>query len=353
MKSCRITYPARGGGYKTSSYTTGALEAIHDKRREFGFGAPRLVAFDMDGPLVVPADDLAKTYYDILHPGVGGEKFSQTSDSVLAAVERGECPYGFTLVAIAKYQNGGILDHAILRSVGRHARLTPGANEVRGFASISDCGFTVVTTAYGPTASEVCSRLGVHDCLAIEFDSTGNLKSFTGGYGETKALRRQLAGRMNERSVIFIGDSWTDVGSTENPGPLEHFRYNGAGSISFNPRNAKVNPAASANVYSDNLLGVMPLIGDGIGAPDWIVFNGEEPKDENLVQEEILSGKAMTDIINENAEENLPRADMLLNIRMDCGLGSEPLFDMSEMDVDEYVAKVIEEHSGFIQALKS
>jgi len=341
-----MTYP-ENGGYIT--VTTDSLNALYDKRDELMGEKPRKVLFsDMDG--VLEPDDLALTYWGLLDPEHGEAKFRETSDAVLVPAGQGRCPYGFTLVVIAKY---GPLYEGVLRAVGRNVRLTPGAEMFARMLKEAAVDDVVATTcAYDASAEEVCKRVGINEYSSIEFDADGRLKVFIGGKGKTKAAREWL-GKKNlpDSDAFVLGDSWTDFNIVQDFRP---------GSVMFNPKYPEINVLASANVYSPDLRGVVQVFDvkrtfaqDTEITPEWVVFRGEKEKPEDLVREEMDTAKRMRERIASEVEAGFPRSEMLRIIRESEGLGKGAAFDMSEMDVSRCVETVIERHAEFLQALKS
>ncbi len=344
MRKFRLTYPLNGG-YRTD--TVDSLNALYDMRDMFLGERPRKVLFtDMDG--VLEPDDLALTYWSLIDPEHGEEKFKQTSSAVLVPADEGRCPYGFTLVVIAEY---GPLYEGILRAVGRNVRLTPGADRFVDLLKEAGIGDVVATTcAYEASAEEVCNRIGIRDCYSIELEH-GYLLAFTGGHGKNMAVREWLGNRdLQKEDGFVLGDSWTDFDM------VQEFR---PGSVMFNPKYPQINGLASVNVYSPDLRGVVPVFDTGRKlaemdvAPEWVVFLGENGKPGEIFEEELATAERMRRMISESVEDGFPRSEMLRLIRESEGLTGGTAFDMSGMDVQKCVECSIERHGGFLQALKT
>jgi phosphoserine phosphatase len=312
------------------------LKAFHERHLK----GKRAAFFDMDG--VLEHADLARTYCILLDPRNGAAKFDEISNAVLVPAADGRCPYGFTLVVMAEAI--GYLDPKLMKAIGRHVGLTPGAKELIGHAKGRFEHVVAATCAYEDSAKEICRRVGIDDVISIRvkgYSPFSGIDTFTGGTGKRDSVLTLLRCLdLSDDEAIVVGDSWTDVDN------VTHFREHL--SIMFNPKYPPLANLATVNVYGDDLRCLVPFIdaefpGNPILFPELAVFNGEGKPGE-MVDRECKAGKAMKEGIIRSIEAERPEAEVIRAIREEAGIRPEGEMDMSGIDVWKHVERAIDKH---------
>jgi len=308
--------------------------------REIGEGIYRdRLAMDMDG--VQEWDDVAHLYTDLLDPENGKRVFGAASRANLRAVENGmACYCWFAIGVLPRYTLDGV-EPEVMRAIGRHIRLVPGAKEFVELIG-EDVSVHTFTAGYSEAAKEVAARLSIPQVTATELEKSGNkytgrLERFIGGTKKAEAIRNQCPDGM------VLDDSWSGVNAMgEFP------------SIAFNPKYPPTVQAASVNVYAPSLLGLVPFL---VPSGKWdrylkpehlprLVVVNWKGKPGKLVSEECRMGSEMRKTIAEEVERMLQKDKMIEMINRDladCGVRF-PKRDLSRIDMQELTETALQEY---------
>lgn len=253
------------------------------------------VSFDVDGVVVHPECDLARNFYGILDPEHGDERFREVSDEVLREVERGNCPYGYTLEVMAGCLEG--VPYDVLKEVGEKADLFPGAPEaISSLQSYYQDSLILATAAYGPTVDAISERLKYNGSeipylatdLVVDQEGflTGGVEVFNGGVAKRDRIMDYYSGMgLEPGEVLHIGDSWTDIDS------FEFFN-----SIAINPKYQEVFMAADLALFTQDMRNVPSLLFEETLYDDRsVVVNVSECVEDGEVEQYCCMGRNMRD----------------------------------------------------------